>query len=25
MHVLYVLPAGSPLSEDANDPACGFS
>jgi quercetin dioxygenase-like cupin family protein len=25
MHVLYVLPAGSPLSEDATDPACGFS
>jgi quercetin dioxygenase-like cupin family protein len=25
MQVLYVLPAGSPLSEDAPDPGCGFS
>lgn len=24
MHVLYVLPAGSALSEDAPDPGCGF-
>jgi len=25
MQVLYVVPAGSPLSEDAPDPGCGFS
>jgi quercetin dioxygenase-like cupin family protein len=25
MQILYVLPAGSPLSEDAPDPGCGFS
>ena len=25
MHVLYVLPAGSALSQDAPDPGCGFS
>lgn len=25
MQILYILPAGSPLSEDAPDPGCGFS
>jgi quercetin dioxygenase-like cupin family protein len=25
MQILYVLPAGSPLSEDAPNPGCGFS
>lgn len=25
LQVLYVLPTGSPLSEDASDPGCGFS
>jgi quercetin dioxygenase-like cupin family protein len=25
MQILYVLPGGSPLSEDAPDPGCGFS
>lgn len=25
LHVLYILPSGSPLAQDAPDPGCGFS